>query len=434
MYPALHRLEDAGLLASSWAEADGRRRRVYGLTDKGGGPGRRADRVAQVRHRRSDGSGVVSVSDLIREYLNELRASLRLAPQETDVIVDEAEDHLRETTAAGLGRDDRTRGAAGGDPAFSSVAAVVRAHRERHEWNVALAGQPGDGGVEARLALPAAVGVSGVLDWIMDLSAGERFAGFAVGAPVGRLPAAECRKLLSEFVGAHSCAEAWTQDQTATTPASSRQPSCWRSFWSRATSSCATSGPPRSPGAGCAAPRLLPGGRGVLFRPLGRGPCHRAAQTAAAGGGPGALISGSITAACCGGGVCPEAAPRAAREREAADGPATGLGTRVRPRSGAVDGRLVPGRRLGAAAQAAQQVGADRVIQVIIAEIQVIHDGERRGRAIDLGDRDRPVQSSISASRCSTSLVPDWFLVTERCAYAASGRAVAGSGWRWRSR
>jgi DNA-binding PadR family transcriptional regulator len=36
--PALHRLEEAGLLASSWAEADqagGRRRRVYGLTDAG---------------------------------------------------------------------------------------------------------------------------------------------------------------------------------------------------------------------------------------------------------------------------------------------------------------------------------------------------------------------------------------------------------------
>jgi PadR family transcriptional regulator, regulatory protein PadR len=35
IYPALHRLEDAGLLASSWAQAEGRRRRVYGLTDKG---------------------------------------------------------------------------------------------------------------------------------------------------------------------------------------------------------------------------------------------------------------------------------------------------------------------------------------------------------------------------------------------------------------
>lgn len=35
IYPALHRLEDAGLLASSWAQGDGRERRVYGLTSKG---------------------------------------------------------------------------------------------------------------------------------------------------------------------------------------------------------------------------------------------------------------------------------------------------------------------------------------------------------------------------------------------------------------
>src|SRR5579862_8728695 len=35
VYPALHRLEDAGLLASSWADVNGRRRRVYGLTDQG---------------------------------------------------------------------------------------------------------------------------------------------------------------------------------------------------------------------------------------------------------------------------------------------------------------------------------------------------------------------------------------------------------------
>jgi transcriptional regulator len=35
VYPALHRLEDAGFLASSWAQTDGRRRRVYALTDRG---------------------------------------------------------------------------------------------------------------------------------------------------------------------------------------------------------------------------------------------------------------------------------------------------------------------------------------------------------------------------------------------------------------
>jgi len=35
IYPALHRLEDAGLLASSWAPGATRRRRVYQLTPKG---------------------------------------------------------------------------------------------------------------------------------------------------------------------------------------------------------------------------------------------------------------------------------------------------------------------------------------------------------------------------------------------------------------
>jgi DNA-binding PadR family transcriptional regulator len=35
VYPALHRLEHGGLLASSWSAAAGRRRRVYRLTARG---------------------------------------------------------------------------------------------------------------------------------------------------------------------------------------------------------------------------------------------------------------------------------------------------------------------------------------------------------------------------------------------------------------
>lgn len=35
IYPALHRLERAGLLKSGWSDASGRRRRVYTLTRKG---------------------------------------------------------------------------------------------------------------------------------------------------------------------------------------------------------------------------------------------------------------------------------------------------------------------------------------------------------------------------------------------------------------
>lgn len=35
IYPALHRLEEQGLLASSWSEDAGRRKRIYRLTPKG---------------------------------------------------------------------------------------------------------------------------------------------------------------------------------------------------------------------------------------------------------------------------------------------------------------------------------------------------------------------------------------------------------------
>jgi PadR family transcriptional regulator, regulatory protein PadR len=36
LYPALHRLEAAGLVTSTWESASGRRRRVYRLTQNGG--------------------------------------------------------------------------------------------------------------------------------------------------------------------------------------------------------------------------------------------------------------------------------------------------------------------------------------------------------------------------------------------------------------
>jgi DNA-binding PadR family transcriptional regulator len=35
VYPALHRLEDVGLLKSEWSAASGRRRRVYSITKRG---------------------------------------------------------------------------------------------------------------------------------------------------------------------------------------------------------------------------------------------------------------------------------------------------------------------------------------------------------------------------------------------------------------
>jgi DNA-binding PadR family transcriptional regulator len=37
VYPALYRLEAGGLLSSSWTKANGRRRRIYELTNRGRG-------------------------------------------------------------------------------------------------------------------------------------------------------------------------------------------------------------------------------------------------------------------------------------------------------------------------------------------------------------------------------------------------------------
>lgn len=37
VYPALHRLQDAGLLVSDWTEVGGRRRRTYRITRRGRG-------------------------------------------------------------------------------------------------------------------------------------------------------------------------------------------------------------------------------------------------------------------------------------------------------------------------------------------------------------------------------------------------------------
>jgi hypothetical protein len=70
--------------------------------------------------------------DLIGEYLNQLRAGLRVAPGEAELIVAEAEDHLRETAAAALaiGMTEREAQEAA-ISTFGSLRAVVRAHEAR---------------------------------------------------------------------------------------------------------------------------------------------------------------------------------------------------------------------------------------------------------------------------------------------------------------
>ena len=74
----------------------------------------------------------VTAPDLIAGYLAELRAGLRVPPREAELILAEAEDHLRETAAVGLevGMTELEAQQAA-ISSFGPVRAVLRAHRRR---------------------------------------------------------------------------------------------------------------------------------------------------------------------------------------------------------------------------------------------------------------------------------------------------------------
>jgi hypothetical protein len=140
--------------------------------------------------------------DLIAVYLGELRAKLR-APN-AELVLAEAEDHLREAVAAGLaiGMSQREAQEAA-ISSFGSVRAVVRAHNLTSKQ------------VAADLVMAAlklgwigmfSVAVSGFVALVMNHLFGRDFVG---GAPGGtRFAAADCQHWLSIWHGAHTCAQA----------------------------------------------------------------------------------------------------------------------------------------------------------------------------------------------------------------------------------
>ena len=74
--------------------------------------------------------------DLIEAYLGELHRGLRVLPGEAEAILAEAEDHLRETAAAGLaiGMTEREAQQAA-ISSFGPVCAVTSAHLARAAGN-----------------------------------------------------------------------------------------------------------------------------------------------------------------------------------------------------------------------------------------------------------------------------------------------------------
>jgi len=104
-------------------------------------------------------------SDLIAGYLDQMRAGLRVRPAEAELILAEAEDHLRETAAAGLaiGMAEREAQEAA-ISSFGPVRAVVRAHHARRGWLVAA----GEGGLAAWKLASIVLLTSGVTGLAID--------------------------------------------------------------------------------------------------------------------------------------------------------------------------------------------------------------------------------------------------------------------------
>jgi hypothetical protein len=113
-------------------------------------------------------AGVVVMSrtshgrDPIGEYLDQLRAGLRTGPEEAELILAEAEDHLRETAAAGLaiGMTERDAQEAA-ISIFGPVRAVVAAHHARR-GRLAAAGEAGLATWKLASILLLTSGVSGL--------------------------------------------------------------------------------------------------------------------------------------------------------------------------------------------------------------------------------------------------------------------------------
>ena len=184
--------------------------------------------------------------DPIEAYLRQLRASLRAGAAEAELIVAEAEDHLRETTAVGLATGLTEREAQeAAISAFGSVRAVVRAH-ETTPGNLVKGRTPA--AVIEDLCLAAwkggaigltAVGASGLVVLVMNATLGRAFTG---QPPAGYdVPQGPVRLLARGLAGAHTCTQAAMLEASSDAVPCGSSPGSWASRYSRRTPSSAIS-------------------------------------------------------------------------------------------------------------------------------------------------------------------------------------------------
>jgi hypothetical protein len=106
---------------------------------------------------------MMTPTDLIEEYLDHLRSGLRVAPDELELILAEAEDHLRETATAGMaiGMTEREAQQAA-ISSFGSVSAVIRAHRAQRNRAAAILGDASMAAWKLTSLLLVTCGLSGL--------------------------------------------------------------------------------------------------------------------------------------------------------------------------------------------------------------------------------------------------------------------------------
>jgi hypothetical protein len=106
---------------------------------------------------------MMTPTDLIEEYLDQLRSGLRVPPQELDLILAEAEDHLRETAEAGMaiGMTEREAQQAA-ISSFGSISAVIRAHRTRRSRTATVLGDASMAAWKLTSLLLVTCGLSGL--------------------------------------------------------------------------------------------------------------------------------------------------------------------------------------------------------------------------------------------------------------------------------
>jgi hypothetical protein len=101
--------------------------------------------------------------DLIAGYLAQLRVSLRAAPAEAELILAEAEDHLRETAAAGMATGmTELEAQEAAISSFGPIGVVARAHQARRSRVAGMAGEIAMAAWKLASLLVLAYGVGGV--------------------------------------------------------------------------------------------------------------------------------------------------------------------------------------------------------------------------------------------------------------------------------